>query len=88
MGFETSRVLLRDGNLISITSDQETHQSGKADLSPSIRVDALQFQQATLASSGAAVLYQRSWDSDNNYKEPNLIVYQDYNIVGRIPYIN
>jgi len=43
VGFNKSRVVLRDGKLVSIISDGEIHDSGAADLSPSIRIDALQF---------------------------------------------
>lgn len=88
MGYLKSRVVLREGKLISIISDGEVKESGAADLSPSIRIDALQFQQANSYQSGAAILYQKSWDSDNKYQEVNLIVYQDYNIGRRIPYFS
>ena len=82
------RLLVKKGFLYSYVAEGSGTNSGGVELSENIRIDARQFIGQVGEDSPKALIYQRASDTGGNFKDLNLIVYQDLDIISRIGFFN
>lgn len=77
-----------DNFLYSYLTESTKHNSGEVKFSQGMKLGALQFRAQAGEESPKAIIYQIASDATGKYEDLNLLIYQNFDIVGRIGFFD